>query len=168
MHVRLADDLQQRHAAAVQIHQRVRARHTRPVLHVEQLAGVFFEMHAAHANLFGAGSRVNQHPAVRRQRQFVLRDLIAFGQVGIKIILAREDVLALDLAIERQPHANGELDGAAVDHRQRARLAGADGANVAVRFGGRRIHDGAAAEHFRSREQFGVDFESNDRFVIHV
>jgi hypothetical protein len=58
-----------------------------------------------------------------------------------------------------------EFASAFVDDRERAGLAGADRAHVAVGFGGGRVDDGARAEHFGLGEEFGVDFEADDGFV---
>ena len=64
--------------------------------------------------------------AARRERTVVLRDLVALGQVGIEVVLPREDRLGMDPAAQRQGGARGELDGAAVQDRQRAGKAETD------------------------------------------
>ena len=54
-------------------------------------------------------------------RRLVLADLVALGQVGIEIVLAREDRQRRDRRADGEAEADRPLDGAAVEHRQRAR-----------------------------------------------
>jgi hypothetical protein len=100
--------------------------------------------------------------AVFAERQLVLADLVALGQVGIGVILARKDRQFVDRAVERQPGLDRRLDRGAVDHRQRAgqRQAGGAGARV-----GRRalVVRGAAAEHLGAGERLGVNFHAHDK-----
>src|SRR5581483_648792 len=85
------------------------------------------------------------------------------GQVGVKIILAREHDLARDLAVRRQSGPDRELDDFFVEHRQDAGKAGAHRAGVVI---GRRAEAGrAAAEDFRLGENLGVDFQADDGLV---
>jgi hypothetical protein len=56
------------------------------------------------------------------QRQRVLADLVALGEVGVEVVLALEaDRIGLDVAVQRQPGEHDELDGLPVDDRQRSR-----------------------------------------------
>ena len=55
------------------------------------------------------------------QRLIVLRNLIALGQIGIKIILARESRECVDAAMHRERGLYRHLDRLPVEHRQRAR-----------------------------------------------
>ena len=157
--VRLGDDLQQRHPGPVQVHQRVQPR-------MCVLARVLFQMGAVDADAFDAAVRlVDLHQAVAAQRQLVLRDLIALGQVRVVIVLAREDRLLRDLAVERQPRADRCLDRGAVAHRQRARQPQTD--RTGVRIGRRALVVGAAAaEHLRLRQQLRVDFHAHHDVVF--
>ena len=72
-------------------------------------------------------ARVELERALGRERLIVLRDLIALRQVRIEVVLAREDRLLVNRAAERQRRLDRQLDGAAVEHRQRARQPEADG-----------------------------------------
>ena len=71
-------------------------------------------------------------PAVVAQRQVVLADLVALGQVGIVVVLAVPLGEAGDLAVQGQGRLDGKLDRAAVHHRQRARHADAHRAGLRV------------------------------------
>src|SRR4029077_18231631 len=96
--------------------------------------------------------------------QFVLRDLVALGQVRIKIIFAREARVLVHSAVDGQSGAHGHFNGALVENGQRAGKTEADGADVGVR----RIAEtrGAAAENFRFGEELDVDFQADDRLVF--
>ena len=54
------------------------------------------------------------------QRLVVLRNLVALGQVGIEIILAREDGSFVDAAMQRHRRQGGKLHDFLVEHRQGA------------------------------------------------
>ena len=95
------------------------------------------------------------------QRLVVLADLVRLGQVGIEVVLAVEDVARLHGAVERQGDARGVLDGAPVDHRQRAGVRQAHRAGVRV--GLVALGDGAAAEHLGLRVELDVDLEADHR-----
>ena len=102
---------------------------------------------------------------VRAQRQRVLADLVALRQVRVEVVLALEaHRLGLDVAVERDPGADHELHGAAVDDRQGAGHPQADGADARirlVRFRAGRCR--AAAEHLRLGAQLGVHLDADDR-----
>src|SRR6266705_7097763 len=98
---------------------------------MERLARVFFDVQAGDAKLLRAPvRRVSRLVAVRR-RYFdpavlgkwavVLRDLIAFGKVWIKVVLARKNRLLIDVQVQRQSGAGSHLDDSPIEDRQRAR-----------------------------------------------
>src|SRR5579864_3448369 len=103
-------------------------------------------------------------PAARGERQFVLRDLIALGQVRVEIVFAGEARTLVNGTVERESRAHGYLDGALVENRKRAGKTKAHGANVGVW----RIAEtrGAAAKDFRFGKELDVDFEAYDRLVF--
>ena len=92
--VRLADDLQQRHAGAVVVQRR------RAVRQVEQLGRVLLQVHAGEARLARLVAGASSAARRRGQRQVVLADLVALGQVGIEVVLAREDAALVDRAAQ--------------------------------------------------------------------
>jgi N-acetyl-alpha-D-glucosaminyl L-malate synthase BshA len=97
------------------------------------------------------------------QRLLVLRDLVALGQVGIKVILAREAGNRTHPAVQRQRRLDGQFDGRTIQHRQRPRQTQADRANVAVRL--RAEAGGAAAEDLGRGGQLDVYFQADHRLV---
>ena len=147
--VGLRHDLDERHAGAVEID-------PRQLAVVDRLPRVLFHVDAADAHVADA--------AARRERAIELRDLVALRQVGVEVVLAREDRLLVYVALRRQRRARRELDGAAVQHRQRARIAEANRADMRVRRGTERRR--AAAEDLRRGEESRVDLEANDHFPV--
>ena len=163
--VGLGHDLHQRHARAVEVDDAEPA--AAGVLHAR---GVLLEVRAGDADddLAALGRHRHRQAAVARQREGVLADLVALGQVGVEVVLALEaHRLGLDLAVQCQPGEHHELHGAAVDDRQRTRHAHADGADARVRLvvlalgWGRR----AGAEHLGLGPQLCVDLDPDDRLV---
>jgi len=135
-------------------------------LDVSQFAGVLFEMRAPDADPLGRAVRqIDLQPAVDRQREFVLADLVAFGQVRIEVALAGELVEGGDLAVQRQPDHQAELDSLLVNDRQHARHRQADRADHGVGLGRGAVHYGTTAEHLRFGEQLGVDFQADHGLV---
>ena len=130
-HVRLAHDLDQRRAAAIQIDVGVAVGVLEAV--VDALAGVVFHVDAGDADAlcFRVRLRITSTIAVLGQRLIVLRDLVALGQVRIEIVLAREDRHRVDRAVQRQRGLDGQFHGVAIQHRQRARQAQADRTHIA-------------------------------------
>ena len=88
---------------------------------VQRFAGVFFQVgaHQAHGFLFLAEQE--RHLAALHHRNLELADLVALGQVGVEVVLARKDRQRCDRRADGQAEANRPLHGAAVQHRQGAR-----------------------------------------------
>ena len=62
----------------------------------------------------------------------ILRNLVALGQVGIEVVLARESRMLVHIAVQRQRGEHGHLDGALIQDGQRAGQAEAHRADVGV------------------------------------
>jgi hypothetical protein len=95
-------------------------------------ASVFLHMNTRETDTFLLTVVFNINIAVLSDRQLIHADLIAFGQVWIKITLARPAARVGDLAVSGDGGANSELDDATIDDRQDAGKAGAHGAGVMV------------------------------------
>jgi hypothetical protein len=157
--VGLGDDLGQRRAAAVEVHDRRRAAVDAPRrARVDELGGVLLEVHAVDAH-------VAQVPAPA-QGLVVLGDLVALGQVGIEVVLAVEDRPRGEVAAERQTDHQAVVDRLGVGDRQRPREAEADRAGARVR----RLAEAqrAAAEHLRPGGELDVDLQPDDGLVGRV
>ncbi len=57
----------------------------------------------------------------RRERLFVLRDLIPLGQVRIEVVLASKDRTFLDRAVQGEAGFDGFIDGLSIEDWQRSR-----------------------------------------------
>ena len=103
-------------------------------------------------------------PPVLGQWLVELRNLVALGQVGVEVVLAREDGPLAHLAVERKRGQRGKLDGLRVEHRQRSRQPQANRADVRIRIGAEAVC--ATAEDLSGREQLHMHFEADDRLVF--
>ena len=111
-----------------------------------------------------AVGRVEGQPAHRRERQVVLADLVALGQVRVEVVLAIPARRGGRRRLDRRAGREDVLDGSPVDRRQRAGQAQADRADVGV---GRRavVRGRTAAEHLGRGPQLAVDLDPDDRLV---
>ena len=160
--VRLSDDLDQRHAAAVVV---------RPGLVdprvVHQLAGILLHVHLVDADdLFLAAGQPDGHLAVGGDGQVELRDLVCLGQVGVEVVLAVELVVASDVAVQRQSGLGRIAHDRLVHNGQCAGHTGAHRAAVGV---GRAAEGGGAgAEDLRPGGQLHMGLQADHSFPSHV
>ena len=103
--VRFTDDLEQRHAGAVEIHVAYRLKFV-----VDQLAGILFHVNPMNTDTPGAGFRFNFHPAVPGQRKFILGNLVALGKIGVEVVFPGELAEGGNGAVGGKRHLHGELD----------------------------------------------------------
>ena len=87
---------------------------------MQQAAGVLLDVDAADADALLPRAGLDVDVTVDVQRQVVLRDLVALGQVGVHVVLAVEFRGLGHLAVEREPDGDAELDGATVGDGERA------------------------------------------------
>src|SRR5947209_44752 len=159
-HVRLRDDLHQRHAGTVEIDQR----HAR-MLVVQRLAGILLEVQPFDADLDAVAIiEVDRELGLAHDWLLVLADLIALRQVGEEIVLAVEHRAQIYLRVQAEPGADRLPDAFLIDDRQHA--------------GHRRVHQrdvavGLAAEfgrgagkQFRVRGDLGVDLKPDHHLPI--
>ena len=107
---------------------------------------------------------LNVEVTVDAQRQVVLGYLVPLHEVGIGVVLAVELGVFGDFAVQRQAGADGVVHGFAVDDRQHAGHAEADGADVGVG-PGVGVVGGAAAEHLAAGAELDVGFQADDGAV---
>lgn len=159
--------------------------------HVEGLAYVFLKVNAldanaavffvgAHARLalkvvgaefFSAGLLVlgimeegKVNVAVRAKGQVVLRDLVALGKVGIKIVLSVKLCEARDVAIEREASHRSQLHIALAYARHGSWKAQANRANAGV--GHSAVTVFASAKGFGFSQKLRVDFAADYDFCF--
>src|SRR5207244_8849826 len=91
---------------------------------MERFAGVRLEVRASEADgLLGLISQMRRQDAERaalHDRALVLADLVALRQVGVEVVLAREDRAPVDRAADRKAKADGVLDRGAIQHGEHA------------------------------------------------
>ncbi len=130
-----------------------------------QLARVFLQMRADDADAFGCAIGGGEmHFAIKAQRQIVLADLIALGQIVIKLILAIPFAELGDRAVDRQADHHRHLDRSFVHHRQRPRKRRHYGIDQRVGRGVvmiRMREVRRSAEHLRPRRQLDMNLHRN-------
>jgi hypothetical protein len=88
---------------------------------VQALAGVLFEMHPLDTDGDAVSVlEIDRHRALADDRRFVLADLIALRQVGIKIVLPVENRFEIDLRFQPEPCADRLTHAFLVDHGKHA------------------------------------------------
>ena len=100
---------------------------------MKRLAGVFLQVNPLYADGFPGSSDLDQQPSVFGYRQMILGNLVALGQVGVKIIFPAEGRFQVDPGFQSQGQLDGHPDCLPVDDRQAARQAQADRTGEGVR-----------------------------------
>ena len=126
-------------------------------------ARVFFEVGAHQAHGFLLVTQEERHLAALYDRDLELADLVALGQVGVKVVLAGKNAHWRNVGAEGQSQFDSASNSLSVHHGQRAGQRQVYGAGLRVGFGaeGR----GGAAEDLALRGKLGVGFEADDNFV---
>ena len=92
----------------------------------------------------------------------ILRDLVALRQVGIEVVLAREDRTLMNLESERQSGARAQLNHPPIQNRKRTRQTETHRTRVRVRLIAKARR--ASTEDFRFGAELGVDLQPDDCF----
>ena len=130
---------------------------------MQRLAGVFLQVGAHQAHRLLLVAQVERHLAALHHRDLVLADLVALGQVGVEVVLAREDAPGRDGAAQGQAQLDGAGHGLAVHHGQGAGQGQVHGAGLGVGLGAK--GGGRAAENFALGCELGVCLKADDDFV---
>ena len=118
-HIRLGDNFQQRRPGAVQVN----ARHPFKSA-VYRFTCIFFQMRTRDIDHFfvGFGIFSRRHLdgdfAFTNHWQLELADLVTFGQIRIKVILARKHAARGHFSFNRQTKLDGAFNGFFVEYRQ--------------------------------------------------
>ena len=119
--VGLADDLDERRPAAVEVDERRgRTVETSRRCDMDVLRRVLLEMRACDADRHVAVLRRHDEMSSRAEGLVVLTDLVRLRQVGIEVVLAVEDRALRDRAVEREAELDRLLDRAPVRDRERS------------------------------------------------
>jgi hypothetical protein len=115
--------------------------------------------------LQGAVIEADMHLAAAHHRLLVLADLVALGQVRIKVVFTGEDRPFGDLGLDGLAETHREADRLGVEDGQHARQTQVDGAGLAV--GGGAKGRGRAGENLGLGGELGVNLQPNDGFPWH-
>ena len=99
----------------------------------------------------------------KAERHIVLRELIVFRHIGIKIALAVKFAPVRNPAGGHQSGGDSLADRLTVRIRQDPRMPHTDRADICIRF--RPVMIRAFAKHFGSRFDLNVHFQANDSFI---
>jgi hypothetical protein len=109
---------------------------------VQRLPRILLEVDSRNPDARRPCGTVEDQVSIACERPLVLGDLVALREIGIEIVLAREDRRLVDSTGKRERGTDGEVDRRAIQHRQCARKPKADGTHVRI---GRSAERGAAA-----------------------
>jgi hypothetical protein len=127
--------------------------------------GVLFHMDTSEADPFFCSVAGDVEVSVAAKRKLVLADLVTFGKVGIEVIFSGPPAVGGDLTVGGQAGPNGKLDDFLVQYGQDSGKSQANRAGIFI--GVFSEASRAAAKYFGVRQELGVDFKTDDRFVVH-
>lgn len=130
---------------------------------MDVLARVVLHVDAGDADAAHPAVGLNIQITLLANGQLKLRNLIAGGQIRIKIIFPGENGTPVHRAVGGQAHQGSVVHCLAVGHGQGPRHAGADFADVGV--GGLPKGGGAGTEQLGGRGQLHVHFQADDDFI---
>ena len=159
--VGLGDNFQQGGAGAVEVY----AGLTVKVL-MQGLASIFLQVRTSDpyrscAPVF----QLNLKSAAADNGRLELTDLVALGQIGIKVVLAVEDRAAADFCANSQAKHHRAAHGFGVEHWQHTGHREIDGAGLGVGLGAER--GGRAREDLGPGGQLQVHFKPYNSFPLH-
>src|SRR3989338_1621853 len=127
------------------------------MLGMQKPAGILFQMYACDTHAV-------EHTA-RYYWIFVLRDLVAFGEIRIKIIFAVKVALCGNLPAKRKTNPHHTEYRITIDYRQSPRMPHTHWANVDIQMLFERVVE-APAKHLGTGIEFGMHFEAYYRLVF--
>ncbi len=101
---------------------------------MSELSGVFLQVDAANADPSLSIRGLQHQMTLGGERMFILGDLVAFGKVGIEIVLAGEDAHRGDLAPQSKGNPQSIFNCPLINHRQDTRHSRANWANRNIWF----------------------------------
>ena len=100
-----------------------------------RLARIFFQLTTVDAYLAHARSRFHRNLAAANNGIIELADLIALGQIWVKIIFAHEEGVRIDLRTNCQTKQRSKAHRLRIEHRQHPRIAQINFIHVGIRLG---------------------------------
>ena len=157
-----ADNFDERDSTAIQVDGCTFTGIRKPL--VQALTRVLFEMQSSDADVLSSGCGRNLDLAKLCQGLVVLRNLITLGQIGIKIILAREDRCLINAAAQRHRRQHREIYRLTIQYWQRSGKTKAYRANVSIWWIAKARR--ARAENFAHRQKLDVHFQADHRLIL--
>jgi hypothetical protein len=158
---RQAHNLDERHTAPVEIDETVLLTLSLGML---GFSSVLLEMKADEPYLTDPTLHRNGNPPPLKEGLLVLGDLVGLGKIRIKVVFPSEDTGLIDAGANCQTHAEGQLHGPPIRHRENTGMAKAKG--TGLRVGGCAEIGGTPAEELSPGQELCVDFEPYDGFVF--
>src|SRR5699024_4269190 len=93
------------------------------ILVVDRLAGVFLHMNTRNADILRIIIKLDMDVAPVANGRLMLRYLISFGQIGIKVVFTGKNRLAGNAAIGSQSHFDNMTDQIFIEYRKGSRMA---------------------------------------------
>ena len=90
---------------------------------MHQFARIFFDVHVVDAHGLLGFPQLEVHSAAHTDRLPVLGNLVTFGQVGVKVVLAVKSATEVDAAAQSQAQAYGILQELLIQAGQSTGLA---------------------------------------------
>ena len=140
-HIRIADNLNERHARPVQVHVT-----RRQMLIVNHFACIFLHVNPRYADSLFFFVLFNIDISMFGKRLGILGNLIPFGEVRIEIVFPRKGAYLVNLTISRQCHFYCVLDDLPVQNGQDTGHTDAYGTGVGIGHGPKNSR--AGAEYF--------------------
>src|SRR5439155_6570201 len=162
--LRLRDDLDERHAGAIEID--ACGRHTLATLRMKRFSSVLFKMDPHKPDPLPAAPGADLDTAADAERPIVLGDLVALGEIRIEVVLSGEDAPFRDRGADRETGHDRETDRPLVQHGKHPRKSEAHRTDLGI--GSCSERSAAPAEYLRPRLELRVDFEAHDRLVVVV
>src|SRR3974377_1094893 len=121
-------------------------------------------MKSGDTDAFGAATVFDFNPATRCERQFELRNLVAFGKIGIKIVLAGKTGVFVDGAVEGQSGTHAQFHDALIQDWQSTGQPQTYWTNVGIWCIAKAI--GATAKNLGLGKELRVNFQADDHLVF--
>lgn len=125
--------------------------------------GIFLHVDVVDAHRFGLAAYANFQLATDANGLPVLRNLIAFRQIGIEIIFAIEGIARIDATAQSESEPDGKRHLLPVEHGQSARMPQRYGADMGIGVAAERGI--VATKRLTVRGELNVYLQADDGFV---
>ena len=132
---------------------------------MERLARVLLKMCPGDPDDLRAVARVDFQGPPAHDGGFVLADLVALGQIRVKVVLSGKHRCPVDFCADGHPELHRQPGRLTVHHRQNAGQGDADVAGLGIGCGA--VGSGVPGKDLAAGHQLHVDFQSDHGFPLH-